>query len=49
MCRKNRALGGCLVAAGAGALVALLLGGGVLAVVLALLLLGCGVCMVGKG
>ena len=49
MCRKNRALGACLAAAGAGALVALLIGGGVIAVILALTLLGCGVCMAGKG
>lgn len=48
MCRKNRALGGCLVAAGLGALVALLLGSGAVAVILALLLLACGVCMAGK-
>ena len=48
MCRKDRALGSCMVAAGAGALLALLLGGGVLAVILALLLLACGVCTAGK-
>jgi len=48
MCRKNRALGACLAAAGAGALVALLIGGGVIAVIFALVLLGCGVCMAGK-
>ena len=48
MCRKNQALGGCMAAAGLGALIALLLGGGVLAVILALALLILGVCLAGK-
>ena len=48
MCRKNRVLGACLGAAGVGALMALLIGGGVIAVIFALALLGCGVCMAGK-
>lgn len=48
MCRKNRVLGWCLIAAGLGSLLTLILGSGFLAVVLALILVGSGLWLSGK-
>lgn len=48
MCRKNRVLGWCLLSAGLGALVTLLLGSGAPAVILALCLICAGVCLSGR-
>lgn len=43
MCRKHRAAGWCLLTAGIGVLLGLLLGASVLGVLLALGLIGCGI------
>lgn len=48
MCRKNRALGWCLTAAGVGALLTILLGSNVLASILALVLIAAGLCIAGR-
>lgn len=47
MCRKNRALGWCLISGGVGALLALLLGG-VLSVLGALAFICAGLCLCAK-
>ncbi len=48
MCRRNQLLGCALAAIGVGALLSQLIGGGVVCVLIALVLIGAGMMMAGK-